>query len=238
MSAAETGAQPRSADSPATGTAYVDMPTRSIAIESSSFASGVSSDARRRRRRRPARRRARRASAPREAAAPHRSGRDTAARSARGAPRREGRAPREHDTRDERAKPHGQTSSQHTLYRSQAREDSSRLCVGGAGLALMSKFARKGKPPPGFEKLAPTLEALEIELREKVNESHEGKRKTEALWPVHQINWQRSRYVYDMHYKYHRVSREVYDYCVNNKIVDAALIAKWKKPGYERLCST
>ena len=102
----------------------------------------------------------------------------------------------------------------------------------------MSKFARKGKPPPGFELLAPTLEALEIELREKVNESHEGKRKTEALWPVHQINWQRSRYVYDMHYKYHRVSREVYDYCVNNKIVDAALIAKWKKPGYERLCST
>ena len=30
----------------------------------------------------------------------------------------------------------------------------------------------------------------------------------------------------------------MYDYCVNNKIVDPALIAKWKKPGYERLCST
>jgi bud site selection protein 31 len=31
---------------------------------------------------------------------------------------------------------------------------------------------------------------------------------------------------------------KVYDYCVLNKLVDAALIAKWKKPGYERLCST
>jgi bud site selection protein 31 len=31
---------------------------------------------------------------------------------------------------------------------------------------------------------------------------------------------------------------QVYDYCVRNKLVDPALIAKWKKPGYERLCST
>lgn len=30
----------------------------------------------------------------------------------------------------------------------------------------------------------------------------------------------------------------MYEYCVRNKLVDAALIAKWKKPGYERLCST
>jgi bud site selection protein 31 len=71
-----------------------------------------------------------------------------------------------------------------------------------------------------------------------VNEPHEGLRKTESQWPVHQINWQKSRYVYDMFYIYHRISREVYEYCIKNKLVDAALIAKWKKPGYERLCST
>jgi bud site selection protein 31 len=41
-----------------------------------------------------------------------------------------------------------------------------------------------------------------------------------------------------MFYVYHRISREVYDYCIKNKMVDAALIAKWKKPGYEKLCST
>ena len=58
------------------------------------------------------------------------------------------------------------------------------------------------------------------------------------MWPVQQINWQRSRYVYDMYYTYGKISKKVYDYCVKNKLVDAALIAKWKKPGYERLCST
>jgi bud site selection protein 31 len=65
-------------------------------------------------------------------------------------------------------------------------------------------------------------------------------RKCEALWPVHQINWQRrcvlvcrhrcvsrrtfhltevgfwinSRYIFDMYYKYKKITREVYDYCV------------------------
>jgi len=94
------------------------------------------------------------------------------------------------------------------------------------------------KPPKGFHKLAPVLSALENELRDKVRESNAGKRNTESMWPVHQINWQRSRYVYDMYYTHHQISKKVYDYCIKNKLVDAALIAKWKKKGYERLCST
>jgi bud site selection protein 31 len=123
----------------------------------------------------------------------------------------------------------------------------------------MSKFGRRIKSAPtGFEVIEPTLTALENELREskhmnfysaltllncvlvalEVNEPHEGMRKNESQWPIHQINWQKSRYVYDMYYTYSRISKDVYDYCITNKLVDAALIAKWKKPGYERLCST
>lgn len=103
----------------------------------------------------------------------------------------------------------------------------------------MSKFGRKRKDPPlGFEYVESTLTILENELREKVNEPHEGLRKTESQWPVHQINWQKSRYIFDMYYTFERISKQVYDYCVENKLVDAALMSKWKKPGYERLCST
>jgi bud site selection protein 31 len=102
----------------------------------------------------------------------------------------------------------------------------------------MSKWSKKNRAPAGYAYIQPVMDALESELREKMNEPHEGKRQCEALWPVHQINWQRSRYVYDMFYKYKKISREVYDYCVRRKLVDANLIAKWKKPGYERLCST
>jgi bud site selection protein 31 len=33
------------------------------------------------------------------------------------------------------------------------------------------------------------------------------------------------------------MSRELYDFLVREKIADGALIAKWRKPGYEILCS-
>jgi bud site selection protein 31 len=97
---------------------------------------------------------------------------------------------------------------------------------------------KKRKPPSGFDYVEPVLEALENELRDKVKDSNLNQRKIECLWPVHQINWQKSRYIYDLYYTYHRIDKEVYQYCLDQKLVDAALIAKWKKPGYERLCST
>jgi bud site selection protein 31 len=98
---------------------------------------------------------------------------------------------------------------------------------------------KKSNPPPaGFESVEATLEALEHELRDKIKETNDKKRKTESMWPVHQISWQKSRYIYDLYYTYRRISREVYEYCVSQKLVDPALMAKWKKPGYERLCST
>lgn len=55
-----------------------------------------------------------------------------------------------------------------------------------------------------------------VQLRAEVNEQHEGKRKNEAQWPVFQINWQRSRYVYDMHYVYKAITKDVIDYCIRN----------------------
>jgi bud site selection protein 31 len=105
-------------------------------------------------------------------------------------------------------------------------------------MPLPQRWHKKKTPPAGFEDVEPVLESLEHELRDKVKESNLAKRKTESMWPVHQINWQKSRYIYDMYYTYHRISRPVYDYCIDQKLIDAGLIAKWKKPGYERLCST
>ncbi|CAD7063614.1 unnamed protein product [Tilletia caries] len=60
-------------------------------------------------------------------------------------------------------------------------------------------------------------------MRDAETESHEGKRKTEAVWPIMRITHARSRYIYDLYYKREKISREF-------------LIAKWKKQGYEKLC--
>ena len=102
----------------------------------------------------------------------------------------------------------------------------------------MRRIGKNTRKPKGFEIIEPTLEAIENELRDKVKESNVGLRNTESMWPVMQIGWQRSRYIYDMYYTYKRIPKEVYDFCIKHKLADAALIAKWKKPGYERLCST
>merc|ERR1719429_434151 len=73
-------------------------------------------------------------------------------------------------------------------------------------------------------------------MREAETEDHEGKRKVEALWPIFKIHHQKSRYLFDLFYRRKAISRELYDYCIKEKIADANLIAKWKKQGYENLC--
>lgn len=97
----------------------------------------------------------------------------------------------------------------------------------------MPKVRRnRSKPPPeGWELLEPTLEELEARMRDAETESHEGKRRTESLWPIFKIHHQRSRYIYDLFYKRKAISRELYDYCIKQRIADSALIAKWKKQG-------
>ena len=95
---------------------------------------------------------------------------------------------------------------------------------------------RNKRPPEGWDIVEPTIEEFEAKMREAEQESHEGKRKSESLWPIFKIHHQKSRYIYDMFYKKKAITRPVYDYCINNKVVDAALIAKWKKQGYENLC--
>lgn len=64
-----------------------------------------------------------------------------------------------------------------------------------------------------------------------MNEQHEGKRKNEALWPVFQITWQRSRYVYDMHYVYKAITKDVLEYCIRSvSAVKRRLVAfRYKK---------
>ena len=45
------------------------------------------------------------------------------------------------------------------------------------------------------------LEEYTKKMRDAENESHEGKRKSESLWPIMRISHARSRYVYELYYK-------------------------------------
>ena len=86
--------------------------------------------------------------------------------------------------------------------------------------------------------IEPTLVEFEP-LREAVNAArHEGKRKWrgELADPPH-LHYERNRYIYDLYYRQEKLSRQLYEFLVREKVVDGALISKWRKPGYEILCS-
>jgi bud site selection protein 31 len=93
------------------------------------------------------------------------------------------------------------------------------------------------KAPEGWDEVAPQLEEFQQQMKDAVNEPHEGKRRSEATWPITKIHYERSRYIYELYYKKKAISKELYDYLLQEKYGDAMLIAKWKKPGYEFLCS-
>uniref|UniRef100_A0A7S3R2P4 G10 protein n=1 Tax=Dunaliella tertiolecta TaxID=3047 RepID=A0A7S3R2P4_DUNTE len=93
------------------------------------------------------------------------------------------------------------------------------------------------KPPPGWELIEEVIEDFETQMKEAVNEEHEGKRKNELTWKIHRLHWEKNRFIFDLMYQRKVMSRELYDYLVREKIADGALISKWRKPGYEILCS-
>ena len=95
---------------------------------------------------------------------------------------------------------------------------------------------RRKKPPAGFDELEAELAAIELQLRDAEAATGDGKRNAERMWPIFRLHHQRSRLVFNAFYKEKRISRAVFDYCVREQVADAALIAKWKKAGYEKLC--
>lgn len=54
------------------------------------------------------------------------------------------------------------------------------------------------------------------------------------FWTIFKLHYERNRYIYE-EYKNGMISDDVY-YKLYNTYLDKALIGKWRKPGYEKLC--
>lgn len=93
------------------------------------------------------------------------------------------------------------------------------------------------KPPAGFEDIRDDLEVFAIKMKDAQNTPTANAPKHQAQWPIFQIAHQRSRYVYELYYEKEAISRQLYDWLLKNGYADPMLIAKWKKQGYEKVCS-
>lgn len=100
----------------------------------------------------------------------------------------------------------------------------------------MPKSRRRQNAPEGWDIYEPELRAIADEMREAELSDTHGKRKDELLWPIFKAHYKRSRYVYEEYYVNETMTKECYDYAVKQGHADPALIAKWRKAGYERLC--
>jgi len=93
------------------------------------------------------------------------------------------------------------------------------------------------KPPKGWDLLEPTLEKFEEKMKEAIDDPQEGKRKAEATWMITRLHWEKNRFFFEMYHEEKNISKQLFEYLVRMKIADGPLIAKWRKPGYEYLCS-
>lgn len=100
----------------------------------------------------------------------------------------------------------------------------------------MPRTSRKAATPSDFDKVKPTIAKFQAKLKDAERASLKTETKQSALWPIFKLNHQISRYVYLMYYERKMISKELYDYLLRQKYVNADLIAKWKKQGYEHLC--
>ncbi|KAG5485459.1 hypothetical protein LSCM1_07543 [Leishmania martiniquensis] len=117
------------------------------------------------------------------------------------------------------------------------------------GLRGARKRARDGDDNAGEGTLTPSADAFStVETAESevgfpnVDGDADIKTKEEVpippLWHMASINRARTRYVFLAYYKQHSISKEVYDYCVEMKLIDGGLARRWRLSGYERLCCT
>ena len=61
----------------------------------------------------------------------------------------------------------------------------------------------------GGQALNPEPTAVALQMKEAVNEEHEGKRKNELTWKIHRIHWEKNRFIYDLKYVRKAISQEL-----------------------------
>uniref|UniRef100_A0A1I7WT03 SET domain-containing protein n=1 Tax=Heterorhabditis bacteriophora TaxID=37862 RepID=A0A1I7WT03_HETBA len=69
-------------------------------------------------------------------------------------------------------------------------------------MSLATKLRRARKTPPeGWDLIEPTLEEFEAKMREAETDPHEGKRRTETLWPIFRLVMINSHYLISKSYE-------------------------------------
>lgn len=73
----------------------------------------------------------------------------------------------------------------------------------------MKRKLKNKRPPEGWELIEEVIEDFEQQLKDAVNEDHDGKRVSELTWKIHRLHWEKNRFIYDLMYKRKVMSKEL-----------------------------
>ncbi|CAK9436122.1 uncharacterized protein LODBEIA_P06800 [Lodderomyces beijingensis] len=100
-----------------------------------------------------------------------------------------------------------------------------------------SKLKKTSPAPPDFAKIQPVIQQYKTKLRQAqltplTQTTHST---TSSTWPITKILHQCTRYVSEMHAQ-HKINDACLEWLLLQDYVDGALLKKWRKRGYEKLC--
>lgn len=76
-------------------------------------------------------------------------------------------------------------------------------------MASLRRKLKNKKPPEGWSQIEDVIEDFEQQMKDAVNEEHEGKRKNETTWKIHRLHWEKNRFIYDLMYQRKVMSKEL-----------------------------
>lgn len=76
-------------------------------------------------------------------------------------------------------------------------------------MAAIRRRLKGKKAPKGWEQMEEAIEDFEQQMKDAVNEEHEGKRKCQLTWKVHRVHWEKNRFIYDLMYVRKAISKEL-----------------------------
>jgi uncharacterized membrane protein YgcG len=76
-------------------------------------------------------------------------------------------------------------------------------------MASLRRKLKNKKAPEGWTQIEDVIEDFEQQMKDAVNEEHEGKRKNEGAWKIHRLHWEKNRFIYDLMYQRKVMSKDL-----------------------------
>jgi bud site selection protein 31 len=76
-------------------------------------------------------------------------------------------------------------------------------------MAALRRKLKNKKAPEGWSQIEDVIDDFEQQMKDAVNEEHEGKRKNESTWKIHRLHWEKNRFIYDLMYQRKVMSKEL-----------------------------